>query len=222
MDQRHQEYIEYYRVRMKKYENNPVYKNSYEAEKNIFDAIQNSTSLEEFRTRLENVNLPLKNAIALTKDKSLARKELYENINEPIRKKASEQTLDMIETVQSVNELTQKANEIEAAVSIEVSIDLFTSYFYSDFIALENIEVWQQAEIPPEWHKEIHEEWVNESLAEGRKIWTKVVIPESQKWKPDWNFDYKLIWEDRHRRLIPVPDEVIMKRIEQFKTYRGI
>lgn len=33
MDQRHQEYLDYYRVRMSKYENNPLYKNSYQSEK---------------------------------------------------------------------------------------------------------------------------------------------------------------------------------------------
>lgn len=97
--------------------------------------------------------------MAFTKDKSLARKELYENIKEVVRKKAPEQILAMIETVQSVNELTKRANEIEAAIAIEISIDLLTSYFYSDFMALENIEVWQNAEIPDEWKKEIHEEW---------------------------------------------------------------
>ncbi len=222
MDQRHQEYLDYYRVRMSKYENNTLYKNSYESEKSMFDTLNSCEDLEEFRTKLENENLPLKNAVALTKDQSLARKELYESIKEFMRKKAPEQILEMIETVQSVNELTKRANEIETAVSIEIAIDLLTSYFYSDFTALENIEVWQNAEIPTEWHKEIHEEWVNETIAEGVKIWREVMMPESRKWSTDWKFDFDLIWEDRHRRLIPMSDEVVKKRVEQFKKYREI
>jgi len=222
MDQRLQEYLDYYNVRMNKYKDNPLYQNSYESEKSMYEALNSCENLEEFRSKLGDENLPLKNAVALTKDKSLARKELYENIKEFIRKKAPEQTLAMIETVQSVNELTKRANEIEVAVGIEISIDLMTSYFYSDFIALENIEVWQNAEIPDEWQKEIHEEWVNETIAEGIKLWQEVMVPESQKWQPDWKFDFDLLWEDRHRRLIPVPDEIVMKRIQQFKTYRGI
>lgn len=63
---------------------------------------------------------------------------------------------------------------------------------------------------------------VNETIAEGKKLWKDVMVPESQKWQPDWKFDVDLIWEDRHRRLIPVPDELVEKRIQQFKTYRGI
>lgn len=222
MEQRHQEYLDYYRLRMKKYENNPLYKNSYESEKNMYDALNSCEKLEDFRAKVENENLPLKNAIALTKDQSLARKELYESIKEFIRKKASVQTLEMLETVQTVNELTKRANEIEASVGIEISIDQMTWFFYSDFIAMENIEVWQNAEIPAEWHKEIHEEWVQESMTEGKKTWQNNIVPESQKWSPDWKFNFDLIWEDRHRRLIPVPDEIVKKRIQQFKTYRGI
>jgi len=222
MDQRHQEYLDYYRVRMSKYENNPLYKNSYQSEKSTFDALNSCENLEEFRSKLGNENLPLKNAVALTRDQSLARKELYEAIKEFIRKKAPEQILEMTETVQTVNELTKRANEIGAAVSIEIAIDLMTSYFYNDFLVLENIEVWQNAEIPAEWYKEIREEWVQETIAEGRKTWQNSVVPESQKWSSDWKFNFDLIWEDRHRRLIPVPDDVVKKRIQQFKTYRGI
>jgi len=222
MDQRLQEYLDYYKIRMNKYKDHPLYQNSYESEKRMYDALNSCENLEEFRSKLADENLPLKNAVALTKDKSLARKELYENIKEVVRKKAPEQILAMIEAVQSVNELTKRANEIEAAVGIEISIDLLTSYFYSDFIALENIEVWQHAEIPAEWQKEIHEEWVNETIAEGKKLWEEVVVPESQKWQPDWKFNFELIWEERHRRLIPVSDDMVEKRIQQFKTYRGI
>jgi hypothetical protein len=222
MDQRLKDYIEYYRSRMRKYENNPVFTNSFASEKHIFEAISSCETLDEFKTKLEDGNLLLKNAVALTKDQEIARKELYENIKEFVRKKAPDQILEMLADVETVNDLTKKANEIGAKVSIEISIDQMTSYFYYDFTALENMEVWENAEIPEEWHKEIHKEWVQETIEEGRKIWQNTILPESHKWSRDWKFNFDLIWEDRHRRLIPVPDETVGKRIEQFKTYRGI
>jgi hypothetical protein len=56
----------------------------------------------------------------------------------------------------------------------------------------------------------------------GREAWVKDVLPSVRNWDPDWKFNFDLIWEERHRRLIPVPDEIVKKRIEQFKRYRGI
>ena len=87
MDQRHQEYIEYYKARVKKYENNPLYRNSYQTEKAIYDAIAGANDLDEFKTRLEQGNLTVKNAIALVKDQENARKKFYEEINQPIKAK---------------------------------------------------------------------------------------------------------------------------------------
>jgi len=48
------------------------------------------------------------------------------------------------------------------------------------------------------------------------------VLPHARKWEPDWQFNFDLIWEERHRRLIPIPDEELKKRVRQFKTYRGL
>ena len=221
MEQRHQEYLDYYRVRMRKYENNSLYAHSFESEKKLFDALSQCERLEDFRAKVEGENLALNNAVALVKDQALARLELYQSIKEFVRARAPRQILDMVDGVGSVGELTTKVNETEVKVGIEISVDQLTWYFYSDFIAMENIEVWQTAEIPAEWQHEIRHEWVDETIAEGRKLWQNTVLPESRKWSPDWQFDFGLIAEDRHRRLIPVPEDVVQRRIQQFKTYRG-
>ena len=221
MDTRHKEYTEYYKSRMLKYEGNPMYENSYKTEKDLYEAIANSSSLEEFRKELNEKNLAVKNAIALVKDKETARKKHFEEIKEFIRLKAPVRILEITDSIQNETELIQKSNEIESEVSIEISVDLFTDIFYSDFPMLENIEVWQTAEVPEEWKRDLNN-YITEALVQGRETWEKEIIPNARNWKPDWTFDFDLISEERHRRLIPVSDETTEKRIEQFKKYRGI
>lgn len=221
MDTRHKEYTEYYKSRMLKYEGNPMYENSYKTEKDLYEAIANSSSLEEFRKELNEKNLAVKNAIALVKDKETARKKHFEEIKEFIRLKAPVRILEITDSIQNETELIQKSNEIESEVSIEISVDLFTDIFYSDFPMLENIEVWQTAEVPEEWKQDLNN-YIKEAFVQGRETWEKEIIPNARNWKPDWTFDFNLISEERHRRLIPVSDETTEKRIEQFKKYRGI
>ncbi|MDI6643824.1 MAG: hypothetical protein QME14_02105 [Methanobacteriaceae archaeon] len=97
-----------------------------------------------------------------------------------------------------------------------------TDYFYNDFSSLEEIEVYRSAEVPEEWQNEINHQYPQKMISLGRESWLKDVIPSVHEWDPEWKFNFELIWQDRHRRLIPVHDEVVTKRIEQFKEYRGI
>jgi hypothetical protein len=222
MEQRHQEYCEYYKSRMLKYENNPIYKNSYKSEKALYDAITSSADLEEFGRKVEEENLAVKNAIALVKDQETARAEFFEDLKEYIKLHAPLRVLETIDAVKTDMELVNKVSEIEADVNIEITLDLMTDYFYYDFHILEEIEVYENAEVPDEWKSEINNEYPQSMIDSGREAWVKDVLPSVWNWDPDWKFNFELIWEERHRRLIPVPDEIIKKRIEQFKRYRGI
>lgn len=221
MDKRHQDYIDYYESRMLKYKDNQMYLNSYRAEKDLYEAIVSALSLDEFDKVLKEKNLAVKNAIALTKDKETARKKHFEEIKEYIRVKAPVRILEIIDSVKSDSELIQKSNEIESEVSIEISVDLFSDIFYSDFDMLENIEVWQTAEVPDEWRQNLAG-WIDEARKEGKESWEKDVLPNARNWNPDWTFNFDLIFEERHRRKIPVTDEIVKKRIDQFKRYRGL
>jgi len=222
MDQRHQEYIKYYRSRMLKYENNPLYKNSFETEKSLYNAISNSENLDEFGKKIEENNLAVKNAIALVKDQETARKKHLEELKEYVRLKAPLRILEIIDSMESDMELVETVSKIEADVNIEISIDLMTDYFYNDFLSLEEIEVYKSAEVPKKWQNEINHEYPQEMISLGRESWTNDVMPSAHNWDPQWRFDFDLIWEERHRRLIPVSDEVVRERIGQFKIYRGI
>lgn len=222
MEKRHQEYMEYYQARLKKYENNPLYTHSYESEKELYDAIATSADLEEFGGKVEEENLAVKNAIALVKDQETARKKMYQELKEEIRLHAPMRILDVVDSVKTDVELVNTVSDIEGEVSVEITLDLFTDQIYYDLLSLEEIEVFQSAEVPDEWKKEINQDYPQELISQGRKDWEEIVVPHAQQWDPNWHYNFDLIWEERHRRLIPIPREVLEKRIEQFKIYRGI
>jgi hypothetical protein len=222
MDQRHKDYIDYYRVRMQKYENNPVYKNSLEAEKAMYDAISGIQELEEFREKMQSGNLNVKCGIALVKDQETARIQHYKDINEPIRSHAPERILEMVDNITTDMDLVEKVNNINSEVSIEVSVDNLIRQFIYDLDSLENIEVWQNAEVPAEYKQRVNIEYSEENKAEYQKILNGNILPRAKEWDPNWDFDYSLLWEERHRRRIFFSDELLKKRIEQHKKYRGV
>ena len=199
-----------------------MYKNSYETEKAIFDAISGVEKLQDFRGIMETQKLHVKNAIALVKDKSIAEKDAFTEMNEVIRARAALRILAVIDSVQSDIELANTCNKIATEVNIEISIDQMAGFFYIDFIAMENVIAWENAEVPPEWENEINVEYPAETRASLKKIWEETTIPKARYWDPGWTLNYDLLWEDRHRRLIPVPDESLHKMIEQHKKFRGI
>ena len=220
MEERHLQYVKYYEARMKKYENNKLYARSYKTEIALYDAISTASDLNEFKIKLEAGNLAVKNAIALTKDKETAFKELYHKLKEFIRAHSSEEILEKIDEAKTDQDVVKIVTDIDQKNSVKISIDLFTDEFYSDFKVLEDIEVLENAEVPDEWKAEIKES-IQKDIADGRKQWEEDVLPNNRNWDPNWSFNYDLIWEERHRRLIPFPDEIVKKRIEQHKNYRG-
>lgn len=221
MDQRHKEYIDYYRVRMQKYENNPVYKNSYSAEQKMFEAISDISHLEEFGEKVKAGNLSLKCAAALVKDQEMARLKHYKDINEPVRAHAPERILEIVDSFSTDMELVEKVNNIDSEVSIEISVDNLIRHFINDLDSLELLEVWENAEVPDEYKQKVNNDYSADYKAEYQKNLNEIILPRAREWKPDWDFDYNLLWEERHRRLIFFSDEILKKRIEQHKKYRG-
>lgn len=221
MDTRQKEYLDYYKARMEKYRNNPMYANSFLSEKAFCDALESAASIEEFGDIVNKEKLPLKNMLALIRDKETARLTLNREIKEPIRAKSSEIILGILDAAESDMQLIGDINHIENKVNAEVSLDMMHDAFFIDFPMLENIEVWRNAEIPDEWKKE-NEEYIKEALQNERKAWREDFLPAAHNIDPNWNFNIDAIWEARHRRVIPFPDEIIKKRLEQFKELKGI
>ena len=221
MDQSQKEYTEYYEVRMKKYENNPMYTNTYQTEKALYELMRDAKTKEEYQEKFFNGKLNIKNAIALVKDRESARLKHLKDLKEFIRAKGSESILAEVDSFENEGQITTRCNELMQKNMVEISIDEFTDHFYSDFTALENIEVAMRAQVPDRWQDE-QKRYVNSELEKGKSDWQESVLPNARQYDPNWVFNYDLIWEERHRRRIPVPDEVVKQRIEDHKKYRGL
>lgn len=217
MEQRHQEYIDYYKARLRKYENNPLYNNSYASEKVLLDALMACEKLEDFKAACDSSKLPFKNAVALIRDQETAWEKHYHEIKEDIRAKGCREILNYLDEAGDLHSLIARTNELRQKSSNEVSIDSFTDEFYSSFTALENMEVWEKAEVPSRWKSEMREK-IEESIKSSREVYKDVTLPSARMYDPNYRFDPKLVWEERHRRLIPVKDETMERRLAQFRS----
>lgn len=222
MDQILQDYTKYYKVRMDRYANNPMFPFSYQSEKALYEAMANAQTGHDFKNALEAGNLNVKNGIALVKDKETARLAHWTELKEPIRALAPQRILADIDSAQTDMDVANKVSDIETQVGVEISIDGFADNFYGldlNFKVLEDIEVSLTAEVP--------DEWKSDQQASAQRD-TQLMVDgfnrdreDAAKWKPGWRLDYNILWEDRHRRKIPVPDEQLQKRIDQVKQMMG-
>lgn len=215
-----EEYKAYYRSRMQRYEGNPLYPNSYASEKALFEAMDSCGELEEFKGKLEAGNLHIKNAIALVKDKYALRLKHFTELKEIVRALGPKRVLEKIDEAKTDMEVVNIVSDIETENSREIAVDEFVDTFYgSTWKILEDIEVYRNAEIP-----EKHRARFDKSIAEMEESVRKHFADEEENnkhWKPGWTFDFDQLWEERHRRKIPFPDEVLRKRIDMAKAIRG-
>ena len=219
MEQRHAEYLDYYRARVKKYEGNPLYPHSLKAEQAMYEAMASCVTLDDFRTKIGD--LPLKCAIALVKDQETARLALYEEIHEPIKAKYARLMIETAENVKSVGELTEAMTNLGVKQGLEESVDGFAGNLYFDFTFLENMEENTTIEVGEPWKSECAG-YAQEDIESHRKLFNENTLPRAREWDPHWKMNYDLVWEDRHRRKIPVPDAVVKRRIEEHKRWMGV
>ncbi len=220
MDPRLQAYEGYYRARVRKYEGNPLYPNALAAEKALYDALVSAKTGDEFKKKLFGENLHLKNAIALVRDQETARLKYYEEIKETIRANGPRMILAELDSIEDVTQLTTRVNELHNKNSVEISVDELLDEFYSDFTALENIEVYEKAEVPARWEAEFCAA-AKEMREAEKKDWRESVAPNARNWDPNWKINYDKLWEERHRRRIPIPDESLKRRIAEHKLATG-
>lgn len=220
MDQIFNDYMLYYEARMKRRENDPNYSHSYQSEKAFYDLIASCSSMDELQGKAEQFRqLGVQNAIALVKDQETYRKKVYEDCKEFIRAEAPAAILAQIDNMQTDMEIVNMVSQVHKKNSIDISVDQFVNFFYSDFMAMENIEVYQQAIIPEEWKEECRG-YAQNGMDSGKKIWEEKQLPEARNWQPGWVLNYRLLYEDRHRRLIPVNDVEMEKKITLHKVYK--
>ena len=220
MDNIFADYILYYEARVKRLANNEHYINSYQAEKALYELVKTCNSVEELQTKASEFTLlSTQNAIALIKDQEIYRKQVYEDCKETIRVQAPANILAAIDELQNDMEIVNVVNKVHQQNSIDVTVDELVNMFYSDFVAMENIEVYRDAEIPEEWKTQCGE-YAKDILESGKKIYHEVELPNARQWKAGWELDYNLLKEERHRRLIPINDDELEKKITLHKTYK--
>ncbi|MEO7984590.1 MAG: hypothetical protein ABI688_10955 [Bacteroidota bacterium] len=210
-----EEYKNYYQLRMQRYEGNPDYSNSYESEKAIYEAIASCTLLEEFNDKLGNLNE--KNAVALVLDQYAIRLKHYEELQDPIRAAGCRRIIEKAREIDNASVLITMVNEEENKTSLAVTVDTINPF--ADFGFIERIQIWRDAEIPAKYKDRYGQ------YAEEEKQNLRDAYDETEKgignWHPGWKFDFERLKEEKHRRLLPFPDEVISSYIQTTQTIRN-
>lgn len=196
-------YKQYYFLRMKQREGDAAYSNTYAAEKMLFDIINSCTTLEEFKDKIGNANEQV--AMALVTDEQNIRLRHYEEIKETVRAACCQRILDKVKQCGNVSELITMVNEEQNLSNIEITTD--TIYPFADMLFLENLEIWEQSEIPAAY-KEKYAAYANEERANIKNAYA-AIEKEMNNWQPGWKFSFEKIDEERHRRLLPYSNEVI-------------
>lgn len=220
MEQTHQEYVDYYRVRAERANEAGIYKDSAAIEKERADAIADCAELADFEEVNEKGDFGNRLAAAQVRDKARARLKHYTDTEQVIRAAGEEATIELASKPQDVMDLMTKIGEIENRTSINLIVDSAVDNFYDNFRELETIEVAQKADVPDEWKEKLlarAEEIVAKETEDFAEITRRV-----REYKPNWEMDYDLIWETRHRRRIPMDDDVVKRRIAEHKRLVGL
>jgi hypothetical protein len=209
-----EEYKEYYRVRAERYADNPNYRNSYEAEKNLRDAFLSCSVMEEFKTKIGNLNQ--KCAMALTKDKYLMEQSFFNELQETVRVNAAKKILEKVDHFENVSELMTSVNEIENKNNIDISMDEANRQFHYDWGLVDNVEIYENAVVPDEYKKDMKdsaESW-RTSIREN----VTRIEENNSHWQAGWKLTPDIIFEHRHRELLPYKDEHVAEQLKKYKS----
>ena len=220
MDHILEDYKKYYKARMQRYEGDSMFSLSYASEKDLYDCISSATSMAELmQTKATSFKkLVVKNGIALVKDQANYRLRFYQNEKEQIKANGQQEILEKINAATDAMQIASLASETQAKNDVEVVIDLlWPSFFFNDVIwRLENIEMEKNAIVPDNWKsemKEMQDESIK-SYMEG----VKAFLTSIRNYQPDWQWNYAVLWEHRHRKKCPLPDHIIQQRIDEHKA----
>jgi len=224
MDQRHSEYVEYYRARLAKYEGNRLFPHSEAAGRAMLEAIATARDLEEFGERVHGLHLNVNCAVALVRDTYTAWAKLYEELGETVRLQPNLEILRNLDANEytDVMDLNTMVTDVETKWQLRIAEDeTLREELWGDLKIIEDTVEYEEAEVPESWRPERAESLRNE-LCRGREHWEKLTIPEARKFFPDYEPAWDELWQDRHRRLFPVPDESLRRRIADHRRRAGV
>lgn len=223
-DQRHRDYIEYYRARLaRRQASAALYPHALAAEQAMFDAIATAPNLERFGERVHGEGLALACAVARVRDVHTAEANFYEQRRETVRAAPHREVLQALDTSPptSVEDLNTRVSEILDRWNLKISADeMLRDELWNDFKILEDIEAYRVAQVPPAWSSE-RKASAQRELDRGREHFESVTLPERRKFVPDWSPDWTSLDEPRHRRCFPVADDVLQRRVAGHREYVG-
>ncbi|MGA2298334.1 MAG: hypothetical protein ABSG15_12370, partial [FCB group bacterium] len=193
---------------------NPNYRNSYEAEKNLRDAFLSCNEMEEFRTKIGNLNHKCANA--LTKDKYLMEQAFYNDLKEIVRVHASNRILEKVDTFDNVMDLITMVNEEENKCMIEITMDEANRQFHYDWGLIDNVEIYESAVVPDEYKQDMME--AANSNKESIKENVARLEENNSHWQENWKLTPDIITEHHHRRLLPYKDEHVAEQLKKYKS----
>ena len=205
------DYKNYYQARVTRFANDPDFPETFKAEQNLCNAILSCNQLEELREKMGNLNNKV--AVAQTIDKYNIRHNHYLEIKEIIRAKGPERIIAKAGNYEKVMDLITMVTEEENKNSVEITTDSIQPF--DDWMLLERIEVYENAEVPEKYKSEMKEsveemkKSVRESLERNET--------EYKKWVPSFQFNANLVFEERHRRTFPFKDGDVKARLEEFR-----
>ena len=222
MEQRHQEYADYYKARHARYAASKLYPEAAAAEAAMVECITTAPTLEAWGEEMQRRNLNIACAVGLSRDQATADAALYDEIEEPVRAAGPKRILSELTGAQGLTaaDVASKVATILNENSKEITVDELVNVFHGNLDILEELEIYATAEMPDAWRAD-YAKVAADDVARNVALWQDVVLPNNRMWDPEWEFDELKIWETRFRRLIPMPDAVVKRRLQQFRSYRG-
>lgn len=208
------DYKAYYKAKAERYAGNENYINSYNAEMRLSEAMQSCNELEEFRSKIGNLNDQC--SIALVKDESILEQKHYIKHQEIFRVKASQRVLEKIDSCSTSLDIATMVVEETNKTSVEISMDEAHREFISDWDMIDEISVYEKAVVPDNYKSKMME-----IAADIKKSLNESVISlekNNHEWQSNWKLVPDMNLEHRHLRLIPFSDEHIREQLSKYKS----
>lgn len=214
------EYRTYYRARAARFAAQPDYPATAAAEARLAEAVEQATSMADLQQRVLGDGLALECGRALAGDQARARAALFARTKEDVRAQEPAEVLAGLDAVTDAAALASLGSGAAQRNVQAVTADEHHRIWTLSLLALENVETWRTARVPDRWRVEL-DGWAEDALVGERQVWQEAVAAGNQQ-QPGWRFDEAVARAPRHRRLVPLPDDVLDVRLaEHARGIRG-
>lgn len=213
-----EDYKIYYQTRAKRYLYHPHFQRLAQAEQNLSDAMASCEDLNHPPTGFQE--LAQATGIAQALDMASYKAQFYSSIDENVLADGYQELFDYIqEQTHSIApmELMGIHAEKEQVINLKFGEDqLHRIHFLKILSKLEEIEIYENAKASSRYESELHElaKTLKKDILDSLE-WERI---EARKYYPEFNFNWNILWEKRHRKHISLPDLVLEKRIQQLKN----